>query len=107
MRAGELRHKITFQKLDKVKDPISGELIDDWTNFATVWGSVEDLAGKEFFAAQQINAEITTQVKIRYLKGIKATMRIICDDRVLEIAAPPMDPDGRKRELHLLCKGVS
>lgn len=107
MRAGELRHKITFQKLDKVKDPISGELIDDWTNFATVWGSVEDLAGKEFFAAQQINAEITTQVKIRYLKGIKATMRIIYDDRVLEIAAPPMDPDGRKRELHLLCKGVS
>lgn len=107
IKIGDLRHRLTIQKLEKVKDPVSGELKEEWTEFATVWGSVEDLAGREFFDAQQVNAEITTRVKIRYLKGIKATMRIIYDDRVLEIAAPPMDPDGRKRELHLLCKGVS
>ena len=107
MRAGDLRHRLTIQKPDKVKDPLSGELVDGWIDVTTVWGSVEDLAGKEFFAAQQVNAEITTQVIIRYQKGIKAIMRIVCDDRILELAAPPMDPDGRRRELHLLCKGVS
>ncbi|NSW92316.1 MAG: phage head closure protein [Firmicutes bacterium] len=107
MRAGLLRRKVAIQKLVEVKDPLSGELKKDWADFATVWGSIEDLAGREFFDAQQVNSEITTRVKIRYRKDIKATMRIICDDRVLEIAAPPIDPDGRKRELYLLCKGVS
>ena len=104
MRAGLLRHRVTIQNLTTTQDSF-GDVVEDWSNFATVWAQVEDLSGREFFAAVQVNSEIKTRARIRYMEGIKPTMRILHGTRTLEIIAP-IDPDGKRRMLELLCREV-
>lgn len=98
----ELRHLVTIQQLVETQNAY-GEIIAVPQTFATAWGSVEDLAGREFFAAQQINAEVTTRIRIRYLAGILPQMQAIANGRTYDILAV-LDPDGRRRELQLMCK---
>lgn len=104
MRAGELRHLVDIQDNKPIQSS-SGAPKENWEDFATnIWASVEDLAGREFLAAQQMNAEVTTRVKIRYMVGIKSSMRVVFGTRKLKLVSPPQDPDGRKKELLLMCK---
>ena len=103
MRAGALRHRIEIQRNDGIRDPDSGEIIPGWTTVARVWAEVVDLSGREFWDSQQVQSEISTRVRIRYRDGIEPTMRVIHGDRTLEIQAV-LDPDGRRRELHLMCR---
>ena len=104
MRAGLLRHRVTIQNLTTAQDSF-GDIVETWSDFATVWAQVEDLSGREFFAAAQVNSEIKTRVRIRYMEGVKPTMRILHGTRTLEIISP-IDPDGKRRMLELLCREV-
>lgn len=102
MNPAELTERITIEKKAETKDSI-GTRQEVWTEFKKVWASVKDLFGREYFAAQQVNSEISVKVKIRYVEGIKSTMRIIAGDRVLEIKSPPIR-DKRKGEIILMCR---
>jgi SPP1 family predicted phage head-tail adaptor len=102
---GGLRHRITIQKSTTAPDDY-GQPIETWDDFATVWAERNDLTGREQWSAQQIQAEITTRFRIRYLSGISPLMRVVHGAETFEIVAPPQDPDGRRRDLHLLCKRV-
>lgn len=98
---GKLRQRITIQQLSKSRDTY-GATKKGWTSFATCWAAVEPLSGKEFWNAQQIAAEITTRVRIRYREGVKPTMRILFGSRILEIKGIT-NPEERKKELQILC----
>jgi SPP1 family predicted phage head-tail adaptor len=102
MRAGRLRHRITIQDYTESQNTF-GEVTKNWTDYATVWAAVEPVKGREFWESQQINAEITTKVTIRYLAGIKPKMRILYDTRIFEIDSV-INVDERNRELQLLVK---
>ena len=102
MNIGSLRHRVTIQQYGITRDDFGAE-VPDWMPLATVWASVEDLAGKEYFAAQQVNAEVSTRIRIRYRGDIKPQMRVVYGARVLDIQAV-LDPEGRRRELQLMCK---
>lgn len=104
MRAGLLRHRITIESFTEGANEY-GEPISTWATYATVWASKEDLSGREYFASQQINAEVSTKFRIRYRAGITAKMRIQHGGSVYQIAAT-MDPDGRKRTLEILASKV-
>ena len=104
IRAGELRHRVTIQQLVESQNEY-GEITTTPQTFASVWGAVEDLSGREYFAAQQINAEVSTRIRIRYRAGVVPKMLAVCDGRIYDILAV-LDPDGRRRELHLMCKAV-
>lgn len=52
--------------------------------------------------AQQINAEVSVNVKIRYRDDVTSRHRVIFGDRTLEIVSV-LRPDNRKTELNLLC----
>ncbi len=105
MRAGDLRHRITIQELTEVKDPLSGEVTNDWKDICTIWAEIRALRGREYFAAQQTIAESSHEITIRYRKGIKPTMRAVHDDRIFDIQAV-LDKDGKMRYLSLVCKEV-
>lgn len=77
MQAGKLRHRIKFQQQTLTQDPVTGEMVTAWVEFATVWASVEPLSAREFIAAQAGQSEITARVVIRYLPGVLPTMRIL------------------------------
>lgn len=103
MGAGRYRHPVEIQHKSWVQDPLTGEMREDWTTYARVWAAVEDLSGREFWAAQQVQSEVTTRVRFRYLPGVEPSMRVLHAGRQLEIVAV-LEPDGTRRELQLLCK---
>lgn len=110
MRAGTLRHRITFQALGREQDPETGEEMEGWT---TVWekvaASVEPLSARDLIAAQAGQSEATGRMVIRYRPGVLPTMRIIYRDEVYNIQGPPLpDPDSGLEYLTILvAKGVN
>lgn len=100
MEAGELRHRITLlnpaDELDGTGQPAS---YSDW---ATVWAAVNPLSGRDLFAAQQLQSEVTHRVKIRYRAGVNSAMRVRFGTRIFEIDSV-IDPEERHEELHLMC----
>ena len=104
MNAGKLRHRVTIQKLEEVDDGYGG-IEEKWQDMITVWAVVEPLRGNERYTAQQVQAELTHKVTIRYKPGIKPDMRLKYGDRILEIEAV-IDVEERHRWLELLCSEV-
>lgn len=105
MKAGRLRHVITLQRNEPTKNDL-GEPTPNWVDYADCDAEIMPLRGREFFDAQQVNAELTTRVRIRWVEGVKAEHRVIFEGRTLEIASPPMNTDEKNRELVLMCKEV-
>lgn len=71
----ELRHRITIQRLiTEINE--NGFEIEQWQNYKSVWASIANLHGREYYAAAAINAENTMKFIIRYTEGIENSMRI-------------------------------
>lgn len=101
MRAGQLRHRLALQSNTQTADDY-GQLTDSWATYDTVWGSVKPLRGDELLQAQQMYANISHLVRVRYNGSILPTHRISHDSRILEINAI-LNTDERDRELMLYC----
>ena len=104
MRAGQLRHRVILQALVNTPDAAGGN-IETWVNVATVWGKVEPIRGREFWAAQQANTSLDTVVTIRYLEGITPLNRVKFGARIFKIHTVINPLEGR-RELQLMCEEV-
>jgi len=102
MAPGHKRHQVTIQKVTVTQDSIGNET-ESWANFAVVNADVRDISGREYFAAKQTNVDASVKVTISYFPGIDANMRILHQNRILGIVSPPIDPDGRRRDLVLMC----
>lgn len=104
MRAGDLRHRVTFQSRSMAADSF-GAQSPVWTDVATVSAQISPLSGRELQAAQAINVEISHSIVIRYQEifaGPKAVaaMRILYGDRIFNIHAS-IDPDERRKSLQI------
>lgn len=102
--AGKLRHRLAIVR------PSDPNQTDDYgqpstipATVATVWGSVESLSGRELLLAQQVNAETTHRVTLRYRGDVTKDLRILHRGSTLEIESV-LDRSGRRIELELLCK---
>lgn len=113
MQAGRLRHVITIEEPVETQDA-TGAMTTVWQTWADgVRASIEDVSTREQFAAAQVQAEITTRVRIRYRRGVHEKMRIrhvrehsgspqVID--YYDIQGPPTrDVATGRRELQLLC----
>jgi SPP1 family predicted phage head-tail adaptor len=81
--------------------------VDTWTDAFTLWASVEDLSSKEALRDTAFTASISTRLTLRYRSDITVGQRINDQGRILEVAAPPIDMEGRQRETILLCREIS
>ena len=104
MRAGKLRHKVTIKSREASQDEY-GEVTYTWSTAARAWANIEPLAGRELLHAQQVNAELTHRVTMRYMSGVDPTDRIAFGSRTLEVVSV-INPDERNKELVLLCKEI-
>lgn len=95
MNAGELRHRITVQKKDKVQNPITGEIIYNWVN---VWeylpAKIQYLSVREFIAASAPQSKITARITIRYRDNLDAEMRILHRNKIYNIQGLLPDNDS-------------
>ena len=86
MEIGELRHKITFQRLTTTTNE-NGFEVEEWEDFKTVWAAVTNLHGREYFEAAAVQRENTVKFAIRYLKNIDTSMRILFKGKQYSITA--------------------
>lgn len=70
VKIGEMRHRITIQKYNIYQNK-NGFDIENWDDYKTVWASMNNLWGKEFYAAKSTNSENTIEFIVRYSKDLK------------------------------------
>jgi len=104
MRAGKLRHRVIFKASSAVKDGYGAETLT-WTTYATVWAAIEPISGREMIQADQMQAETTIRVRVRYNASVEPEHRIYFGTRVLEIVSV-INLTERNRHLELLCKEI-
>jgi SPP1 family predicted phage head-tail adaptor len=105
LAAGPMEHRLTFQRLVSGQDA-AGQPLKTWENLPTlptVWGSAQPLRGKEFLAANQVQATAEVKFTIRYRTDLDASMRLLWRGVVYELVAPPIDVNGRAESLELMC----
>lgn len=102
MNIGKLRHRITLlRQVNEVND--YGASTQTWKRVATVWADVRPLSGREYFSAQQVQSEVTTQIWLRHIEGIKPTMKVKFGKREFEILSV-LNIQERDVSLQLMCK---
>lgn len=65
MIAGRLRHRIEIWRAPAGRDSF-GQPNATPVLVATARAAVEPLRGREYFAAEQVNAEVDTRIRLRY-----------------------------------------
>lgn len=84
MQAGKLRHRVTIQTKTLTQDPVSGVLVESWSDVAKVWASVEPLSVRDLIAARANQSEMTARVMIRY-REILPTYRLVHRGQVFSL----------------------
>ncbi len=103
--AGKLRHRITFQQFSGERDVYGEPIVRDeneWEDVCTVWASIGPVSGKTFYAAMQVQAEVTHRVGVRYRAGLTTAMRIKYGSRIFKVVSI-LDSGERHEELALMC----
>lgn len=108
MLAARLRHRVNIQALTVDQDTETGAQIEAWTDISTnTPAEVWPMSGREFIAAQSIQAGISTKITIRYQEGIEPTMRVVHEGLNYNIKAVLPDPTLRRHILLMCESGVS
>ena len=102
MEIGKLRHRVTLQKQINAQNDY-GATVTKWRDVATVWAEIKPLSGREYFSAQQVQSEVTTQIWLRYRDDVKPTMLVNHNGKHYEILSV-LNTNGRNTSLQLMCK---
>lgn len=86
MAIGELKHRIIFQRfITTIND--NGFEVEAWEDYKTVWASVSNLSGKEYYQASAVQEEKTVKFLIRYTDGVDTSMRILFEGKQYNITS--------------------
>lgn len=103
---GKRRHRVTFQRFtgtrDGFGDPLLGEE-ENWTDVITLWAAVKPLSGREFYAAEQSQSEVTHKIDCRYKPGLTTDMRVRLGSRRFGIVSI-IDWEERHESLLIMCR---
>ena len=112
MKAGGLRHWLTFQR--KVTDLDSdGATVETWIDAFELNSrmpcNVEYLSGRELIAAQMVNSRVSCRLSTRYRPGFDATLRATQPDGTIYNleALVPDSRSGRREVTFLASTGVN
>jgi SPP1 family predicted phage head-tail adaptor len=103
MKAGQLRHYGAIEALVTTQSSTTGATQESWVPFAHVWALISPLSGREYVAAQAVQAGITTRITIRQLDGVLPSMRFNYRGTLYDIRAVLPDPT-LKRHINLMCE---
>lgn len=107
MRAGALRHRVDIEAFGVTLDS-DGAQVEGWTSILDsdeprLPAEIVPLSGREFIAAQAVQAGVTTRITIRWRDDVKASMRVVHDGDLYNIKAVLPDPTLRVH-LTLMCE---
>lgn len=104
MEAGKLNRRITIQRKTVTPDSYN-QPIETWKDEFSLWAQVISSGGREYYAAQKLNASTEIVFSVRYTTGIASTDRIKYGSRVFEILSVN-DVNGMREELQISAKEV-
>ena len=84
MNIGELNRRIEVLEQRVDRDAYGGEEIT-WIPVGRVWAKIETTSGTEYLNAQQVQAENTTKITMRFYAGLTVMHRIRYLDKLYEI----------------------
>lgn len=99
--AGRLDKRVTLQEPVVERNAI-GEGVTTWQDVASVWAAVEPVNGREFWAQQQVQSEVTVKITIRHRDDVSQAMRVVWNSKVYNIKSV-IDPMTRHENLVLMC----
>jgi SPP1 family predicted phage head-tail adaptor len=102
VKIGKLRHRITIEQVSETQDT-DGSVIETWSVFVVAQASIEPISGREYFAAQSTQADVTHRIRLRYLSGVTPKMRVNYNSRIFDILSV-INVGERNRELQLMCR---
>ncbi|MDR5612568.1 MAG: phage head closure protein [Arsenophonus sp.] len=109
MRAGRLRHRVTIQKKEIIRDDLGGEKII-WTDIGDVWAEVKNVRGQDLTIFGNVIKESIIRVWMRYRPDITIDNLIVykgANTRSSRFSIILVIPDPRHSRLELICKGGS
>lgn len=103
MKAGQLDQRVTVEQQVEIQDG-TGQVIVEWAVLAIRWAAVEPLRGRDYLVAQQIPVnELTTRIRLRYLRGVRPGDRVLHGDDVYDVVTV-ITPRSQRRETELMCR---
>ena len=102
LNAGELDQRITVQSPSATVDTL-GQRVESWANVATLWAKATPLRGREFFAAGAMQNDAVVRFTIRWRPAVDGAMRVLWRGVPHAMVADPIDVDGQKHTLELMC----
>jgi len=101
MRAGNLRNKAVIQKVGTTQNGYGEPEEGDFVKFKDVWCSITPISGNEKFLSNTDFSKTTHKIRIRYLAGVNASMRLVWKDRIFNFMNTP-NIGERDKEIHIL-----
>lgn len=105
MDAGRLTSKLTLKQKTVTRDSAGGEVVTYVTR-ATVAGAAEPLRGREYIALQQSQSDLSVRFTIYFREDVGADWRVGWRGREYEIDGEPIDVDGRRNWLEIMCRSA-
>lgn len=106
MNAAQFNTRIVIKQRGAGVDAIGQPLPDSWDTFATLWANVRHTSGAEAIKANTLTSIVKASIRVRWIAGITAGMRVWVDAVVYEIGA--VMPDLSRHEfIDLVCEVVA
>jgi SPP1 family predicted phage head-tail adaptor len=102
INVGRFNQRITVQKPSTSVDAL-GQRVETWTELATVWAQAQPLRGREYFSAGEVNSDAAVRFRLRYRSDVTGAMRVLWRDVPHAIVAEPIDVEGGRHTLELMC----
>ena len=101
--ASKLDTRIRIERKTIICDPQYGTEVVNWAEFGCVWAEVKDiLPSKAERLADSIQiGRRPARIRIRFLAGLAADMRIIIDNRIHQIISGPATL-GRREAMEIM-----
>jgi SPP1 family predicted phage head-tail adaptor len=103
MRGGTLRQRVTIDERTVALDTFGQETVT-WSELATVWAAVHPLSGREYLDSRQLQAQVSTRVRMRYRSDVTPHMRVRWMTHTYDVV--DVVHDERRTQLDLMCSEV-
>ena len=99
--SGDLDQRVTLLQKTVARGNLGG-LSETWAQFRKVWARVDDMTGREIFAAKGYGSASSMMVTTRYIEGITDAMNVQFSDGTIA-RIEWMRVVNRKQRMELYC----
>ena len=102
----QLRHVITLQAPVRSR-ATDGQSKPTWSDKGEVRARIQPLSGREYWLADQVQAEVTHRVTLRAYPGLTADWRVLFQGRIFNVISVRSADEEMGRWVEAMCREVT